>query len=462
MKSAAIKNLSCATVSGAGRCAKRCVTAIAVLLAWQIFSMPAHAETAAAKSTDGAASVNRPLSDKWALVVGISRFQNDEIPKLKYAGKDARDFAEYLVKEGGFAADHVRLLLDEKATERRVMSELGSKFLARVARPDDLVVLFFSTHGSPAQMDLRGRNYIVAYDSDPQDLYSTGIQMDQVLESIQSRVLSDRVLLLLDACHSGNAAVASKGMGRSGNFDAGTLAQGSGQMVICSSAPEEQSWESARYKNGVFTKHLLEGLKAHGNATKLSTAFAHLQTKVAEEVKEDRPGARQTPVLSSKWSGEDLILSAEVKPRPIPDEVSKRLEPDSFAAATKSDTTVIAAAVVSPAPKDKQILHVNLKYFSLPEPPAEWVKRYTRSIKVDPKNPEGFYQRAIGLMHLKKYVEANNDLEQAIRNTPNSAKFHLALGLVHHLRGNDVSATDEVKTAIFYDFSLPKDFDFKD
>ena len=65
-------------------------------------------------------------------------------------------------------------------------------------------------------------------------------------------------------------------------------------------------------------------------------------------------------------------------------------------------------------------------------------------------------------MHLKKYVEANNDLEQAIRNTPNSAKFHLALGLVHLLRGNDVSATDEVKTAIFYDFSLPKDFDFKD
>ncbi len=162
----------------------------------------------AAEEVKPAAPVNRPLSDKWALVVGISNFQNQEIPKLVYAAKDARDFAEYLIKDAGFSPDHVRLLVDEKATERRVMSELGNKFLARVARPDDLVVLYFSTHGSPAQMDLRGRNYIVAFDSDPQDLYATGIQMDQVLESIQSRVLSDRVLVLLDACHSGGAALA--------------------------------------------------------------------------------------------------------------------------------------------------------------------------------------------------------------------------------------------------------------
>jgi tetratricopeptide (TPR) repeat protein len=251
-------------------------------------------------------------------------------------------------------------------------------------------------------------------------------------------------------------------MGRSGNFDAATLAQGSGQMVICSSSPEEQSWESARYKNGVFTRQLLEGLKAEGKKTKLGQAFAHLKTKVAEEVKEDRPGARQTPILSSKWNGEDLVLSAEVNPRPIPDEVLKRLEPDSFssvkiASVTTGDTTAMPAAI---SPKGK--LHVNLKYFALPEEPAVWVKRYTQAIKVDPKNPDGFYQRALGLMHLKKYVESHNDLQQAIRNTPNGAKYHLALGLVHHLRGNDVSAVDEVKTAIFYDFSLPKEFDFSD
>ncbi len=74
--------------------------------------------------------------------------------------------------EGNFAPDHIRLLLDEKATQRRIMSELGSKFLARLAKPDDLIFLFFSTHGSPSQMDIRGKNYIVAYDSEPEDLFA--------------------------------------------------------------------------------------------------------------------------------------------------------------------------------------------------------------------------------------------------------------------------------------------------
>ena len=93
----------------------------------------------------------------------------------------------------------MRLLLDDKASQRRVMSELGSKFLARVVKPDDLVVLYFSTHGSPSSLDIRGKNYLVAHDSDPNDLFATGIEMQRILESIQGRVLTDRVLLVLDA-----------------------------------------------------------------------------------------------------------------------------------------------------------------------------------------------------------------------------------------------------------------------
>ena len=118
--------------------------------------------------------VNKPVRDKWALIVGIGEFNSDKIPKIKNATKDARDFYTYLNKEDHFAPDHVRILLDGKATQRRIMSELGSKFLARLARPDDMIVLFFSTHGSPSQMDIRGRNYIVAADSEPEDLFATG------------------------------------------------------------------------------------------------------------------------------------------------------------------------------------------------------------------------------------------------------------------------------------------------
>ncbi|PWU01951.1 MAG: hypothetical protein C5B53_02255 [Candidatus Melainabacteria bacterium] len=285
---------------------------------------------AAIKQTIAKSDVNKPIRDKWALIVGIGNFGSQEIPHLKYATKDARDLYNYLIHEANFAPDHVRLLLDEKATQRRIMSELGSKYLARLAKPDDLIFLFFSTHGSPSQMDIRGKNYIVAYDSDPEDLFATGIEMQKILESIQSRVLSDRVLLVLDACHSGGVNPDAKGMTRIGNFDAEELAEGCGQMVICSSQPDQQSWESKRYQNGVFTKSLLDGLHKAGPKAPLSKAFGTMEQLVQDEVREDHPGARQTPIMHSKWNGNDLVLAVPASnPEKIPPTVASELEPDS-------------------------------------------------------------------------------------------------------------------------------------
>src|SRR5262249_18291917 len=53
--------------------------------------------------------------DKWALVVGISKFANPQY-NLKYAAKDAQDFYNFLVNEANFRRDHVVLLLNEQAT----------------------------------------------------------------------------------------------------------------------------------------------------------------------------------------------------------------------------------------------------------------------------------------------------------------------------------------------------------
>jgi uncharacterized caspase-like protein len=292
-------------------------------------------------------SPNRPVRDKWALIVGIGQFQSPNIPKLKYAAKDARDFREFLIREANFAPDHVRILTDEKATQRRVLSELGSKFLARVAKPDDLVLLFFSTHGSPAQADVRGKNFVVAYDSDPDDLYTTGIEMDKILESIQSRVLSERVLLILDACHSGAVTANAKGLARPVNFDADALAQGSGQMVICSSLPDQQSWESKRYQNGIFTRKLLDALRMKGQKTTLGDALPFVQQSVAAEVQEDY-GSRQSPSLRSKWNGNDLVLAAvPAAPQPVPAAVKQLLQPDSSVASAKPSTPAAVASLTS-------------------------------------------------------------------------------------------------------------------
>ncbi|MBK8223581.1 MAG: caspase family protein [Candidatus Obscuribacter sp.] len=158
--------------------------------------MKAGASTIAGASTDKA-KINRPIKDKWALVIGISEFQDTSI-NLKYAAKDARDFAQFLVKECKFAPDHVRLLINKNATRENILAEIGDKWLPRVANPDDLVLIFVSSHGSPSKVDLNGVNYLVAHNTDKNSLYATGVPMQDLMRMIKDRVHSDRVVLMID------------------------------------------------------------------------------------------------------------------------------------------------------------------------------------------------------------------------------------------------------------------------
>lgn len=249
-----------------------------------------------------------PIKDKWAVVVGISNFANPSL-NLKYPAKDATDFRDFLVHKCNFARDHVKLLINEQATADKVLDVLGDSWLPRVALPDDLVVIFISSHGSPSDLDVAGVNYIVAYDTNPDKLFTTGIPIQHLADTIKQRVHSDRVLVLLDACHSGAATESSKGLFRS-NVDAAAVAQGTGQLVVCSSSKNQVSWESKNYPNGVFTHTLIEAFQNKGSNTKLGDAFSYLKDEVQRQVAAER-GTLQTPVLeSSKWKGQDLIIAA--------------------------------------------------------------------------------------------------------------------------------------------------------
>jgi uncharacterized caspase-like protein len=265
-----------------------------------------------------ACAENSPVGDKWALVVGISKFSDPEL-NLKYPSKDAKDFADFLIKEAKFAPDHVHLLTDNLATRARILDELGEHWLPFAARPNDLVVIYLSTHGSPSDMDVVGVNYIVAHDTDKDHLLATGIGMQDLCNMVKSRIHSDRTLIIMDACHSGSATNdGGKGLVRGANVDAEAIAQGTGQMVITSSSPSQVSWESKSAPNSVFTKRLIEGFKIKGPDTTVADTFNYVKKKVEEDVLTER-GQLQTPVMKTKWEGDDLRLGAPpADPRPSP------------------------------------------------------------------------------------------------------------------------------------------------
>ena len=253
---------------------------------------------------------DRPVKDKWALVVGISNFKDPSI-NLKYAAKDATDFKNFLVSTEKFKADHVKLLTDENATRENIIGLLGDKWLATHARADDLVVVYVSSHGSRAQDEAGGVNFLVAHDTNKNSLLATGIPMQWLTKMVKEQVHSDRVLLILDVCHSGSAGQGAKSLTRTAGIDPKLLNIGNGQMIICSSNAEQISWESKNYENSVFTRRLMEALQSNKEKTTIGEAYNQLKILVESEVLRDR-GDLQTPMLWNKnWQGKDPALAVD-------------------------------------------------------------------------------------------------------------------------------------------------------
>lgn len=276
----------------------------------ELATIQATPPASAATATPGA------VKDKWALVIGISNFKDESI-NLKYASKDATDFRDWLISEGRFKADHVHLLTNAKATRENIVAQLGDSWLGRMANRDDLVVVYISSHGSQAKDEVNGVNFLVAYDTNKNSLLATGIPMQWLSKIIRETVHCQRVVLVLDVCHSGAAASESKELTREGAFDISKLQVGEGQAILCSSLAQQVSWESKKYHNSVFTRRLIEGLRTNGDNTKLSAAYEYMREKVETEVLRDR-GEEQTPVLNMQsWKGAEPILSTSpTAPRP--------------------------------------------------------------------------------------------------------------------------------------------------
>ena len=269
-------------------------------------------ESAAAKSeqpvlTPAEVGGGSVIDDKWALVVGISNFKDPSI-NLRYAAKDATDFRNYLVNEAHFAPDHVKLLTDKAATREEIVGNLGDQWLRRVANCNDLVVVYISTHGSPASKDTNNANFIIPYETNFSNLRLTGIPMQFLTSALKDLVHCDHVVMILDVCHGGAAAPSDdKGLERVVTVDAARVKLGDGQILLASSEASQLSWESKSYPNGVFTRRLIEALRARGDKTKLTDAFHNMKMKVEVEVLRDRAEV-QSPIIFRKWQGEDAIL----------------------------------------------------------------------------------------------------------------------------------------------------------
>lgn len=256
-----------------------------------------------------------PIADKWALVVGIAQFADPEIPDLQFTAKDAQDFYDFLIdpQGGRFHPDRVTLLRDEKATREAILVALNDIVVGAGER--DLVVIYVSSHGSPAvdAAGLEGVGYIVTHDTVWTNVYVDSLGFQDFSEQI-ARIRARRKVTFLDTCFSGqamaegakNLQIGALGVAES---TARLFTSAEGSYLITSSGPEEKSWESARLQNSYFTYYLLAALRRGDEPPPLDEVFEELTRHVAATVLDEKR-ARQNPQLHPRNLPADLRIGA--------------------------------------------------------------------------------------------------------------------------------------------------------
>jgi hypothetical protein len=228
------------------------------------------------KSSDATLTITGAESLKrrgvaYLLAAGVNEYANSQY-NLKYAVSDARAFAEELKRQQAKLNQYERIevtsLTDKDATKANILKSLTE--LSSKIQPEDAVIIYFAGHGT-AQGN---RFYLI-----PHDLGYSGsrTQLDAAsLQSILSHSISDeelekavegidagQMLLVIDACNSGQALEAEeKRRGPMNSKGLAQLAYEKGMYILTAAQSYQAALEASKLGHGYLTYALVEeGLK---------------------------------------------------------------------------------------------------------------------------------------------------------------------------------------------------------
>ncbi|MBX9670581.1 MAG: tetratricopeptide repeat protein [Candidatus Obscuribacterales bacterium] len=364
-------------------------------------------------------STNRPVKQKWAVVIGASKFKEGRLApggsEASGMAQSAREFSEYLSdpKGGRFDKDHIKVLLDANASRQNIMTALGS-FLGNVGK-DDLVVVFVATSAFPTT---DGNTYLCAYDCALDNIYGTCISMQTLMSTLKQSVPSDRIVLILQSAYSGAADLESGAKSltptQSYNLDLNKVVLGNGFIIMSSSQPNEITWSSA------FSRNLTSALRQEGGLVSIEKAFAIAKQKTEAETSSSGGGKKQVPAMKSSWKGTPLVLGAP------PAERIANL-PDSFLSA---EGAYLKASNLIAAGKTDEAL-----------------EQYKLAIAADPKYADAIADYGAALTMKDDWKSAAEMYKKAIAARPSDELFYVNYARVLDKLGDKEGSLDELSKA---------------
>jgi uncharacterized caspase-like protein len=142
----------------------------------------------------------------WGIIIGINKFENPRIPRLKNAVNDAKKFSAVL-RDIGF--ENILELYDSLATKGAIISLLSDDDgLPAKVEENDRLIIFFSGHGTTLQSKKLKSSigYLIPYDGNINQRNSL-IEFEDFVKNCTRFVSAKHILFLMDCCFSGMTAL---------------------------------------------------------------------------------------------------------------------------------------------------------------------------------------------------------------------------------------------------------------
>ena len=224
----------------------------------------------------------------YIIAVGVNEYANSQY-NLKYATADARSFGDEVRRRqtqiGSFERVEVVQLLDQDATKANILAAISRLSGAAAgppslkatpfdalkrAEPEDTVVIYFAGHGTAQSQRFYLIPHDLGYTGDRTKLTEQGLNTmlahsisDVELENAVEGLDAGHLLLIIDACNSGQALEAEeKRRGPMNSKGLAQLAYEKGMYILTAAQSFQAALEAAQLGHGYLTYALVEeGLK---------------------------------------------------------------------------------------------------------------------------------------------------------------------------------------------------------
>jgi hypothetical protein len=231
-----------------------------------------------------------------ALIIGIGSYVHIPAANIPISVTDAEAVKTVLCNPQlcGYPPEHVTFLHDTQATRQDIVDALNS--FASSLQVDNTFVLYYCGHGDYGE---DGDYYLTTHDTQivgSRVKKDTGIRAAELIALLR-QIPSKRLLLIFNACHSGELSPSldltepSKAFGDENlpeSEAAAILGTGEGRILITASRPEQKSWIGPG-KLSLFAQAVVDGLSGKGmlvnnNAGYISvfSLYEHIYTAVKD------------------------------------------------------------------------------------------------------------------------------------------------------------------------------------